>query len=104
MGRNVEKITVDRQEARLPQDLERYRQLALDLGADRAAIVKAEDIPVDERVVLKCRIPRCFGYGAGAHCPPHALSAAELRALEIFLACYPEKGIQEQAGRQAAGF
>ena len=47
----------------------------------RAAIVKAEDIPVDERVVLKCRIPRCFGYGAGAHCPPHALPAAELREL-----------------------
>ena len=70
MGRNVEKIIVDRQEARLPQDLERYRRMALDLGADRAAIVKAEDIPVDERVVLKCRIPRCFGYGAGAHCPP----------------------------------
>jgi hypothetical protein len=28
MGRNVEKITVDRQEARLPQDLERYRWAA----------------------------------------------------------------------------
>lgn len=81
MGRNVEKITVDRQEGRLAQDLERYRQMALNLGADRAAIVKAEDIPVDERVVLKCRIPRCFGYGAGAHCPPHALPAAELREL-----------------------
>ncbi len=33
MGRNVEKITVDRQEGRLPQDLERYRQMALNLGA-----------------------------------------------------------------------
>ncbi len=60
MGRNVEKITVDRQEASLPQDLERYRQLALDLGADRAAIVKAEDIPVDEQMVLKCQHPPLF--------------------------------------------
>ena len=81
MRRNVEKITVDMQAERLPQDLERYRQQALDLGATQAAIVKAEDIPVDERVILKCRIPRCFGYGAGAHCPPHALTPAELREL-----------------------
>jgi predicted metal-binding protein len=79
MGRNVEKITVDMQAERLPQDLERYRQQALDLGATQAAIVKVEDIPVDERVVLKCRIPRYFGYGAGAHCPPHAMPPAELR-------------------------
>lgn len=81
MSRTVEKITVDRQEARLPQDLERYVQKALEMGATRAAVVRAEDIPVDERVTLKCQIPRCFGYGAGAHCPPNTLKAAELREL-----------------------
>ncbi|MBW2368982.1 MAG: DUF2284 domain-containing protein, partial [Deltaproteobacteria bacterium] len=26
-----------------------------------------------------CQIPRCFGYGAGAHCPPHTLRPEELR-------------------------
>lgn len=81
MSRKVEKITVDRQAARLPQDLERYVQKALELGATRAAVIRAEDIPVDERVTLKCRIPRCFGYGAGAHCPPNTLPPAELREL-----------------------
>ena len=81
MGRKVEKIMVDMQEERLPKDLELYRQQALDLGATKAAIIKVRDIPVDERVVLKCRIPRCFGYGASAHCPPHALPPAELRDL-----------------------
>ena len=30
MSRNVEKITVDMQQDRLPQDLERYRQHALE--------------------------------------------------------------------------
>jgi len=81
MSRKVEKITVDRQEARLPQDLERYVQKALEMGATRAAVIRAADIPVDERVTLKCQIPRCFGYGAGAHCPPNTLQPAELREL-----------------------
>jgi predicted metal-binding protein len=81
MGRKVEKITVDMNEARLPQDLERYKARALELGATRAAIIRAEDIPVDERVTLKCQIPRCFGYGAGAHCPPNTLKPAELKEL-----------------------
>ena len=70
MSRKVEKITVDMQAGRLLQDLERYRQKALDLGATQAKIVKAADIPVDERITLKCQIPRCFGYGVSAHCPP----------------------------------
>ena len=42
MGRKVEKITVDMQQDRLPQDLERYRQLALELGATQAKIVQAQ--------------------------------------------------------------
>jgi predicted metal-binding protein len=81
MGRKVRKIAVDMYEDRLPQDLERYRELALKLGATQAKIVKAEDIPVDERVTLKCQIPRCFGYGVSAHCPPNTMKAAELREL-----------------------
>jgi predicted metal-binding protein len=66
-------------ESRLPEHLERYRQKALELGADQAVIVRTQDIPVDERVTLKCQIPRCFGYGAGAHCPPHTLKPAKLK-------------------------
>jgi predicted metal-binding protein len=72
---------LDRQAARLPQDLEKYRQQALDLGATQAKIIPARKIVVDDRVPLKCQIPRCFGYGAGAHCPPHTLKPAELREI-----------------------
>ena len=79
MHEKPEKITVDMNEVSLQEHLEKYRQKALELGVDQAAIVRAEDIPVDERVSLKCQIPRCFGYGAGAHCPPHTLKPAELR-------------------------
>lgn len=81
MGRKVEKITLDMNQDQLPQDLERYRELALKLGATQAKIVKVEEIPVDERVTLKCQIPRCFGYGVSAHCPPNTMKPAELRGL-----------------------
>ena len=81
MGKKVEKITLDMNEGRLPKDLERYAAKALELGASNAMVVKADDIPVDDRVTLKCRIPRCFGYGVSAHCPPNAMKPAELREL-----------------------
>jgi predicted metal-binding protein len=81
MAKTIEKIRVDMNEARLQEDLEKYRQQALELGATQAAIVTTGEIPVDERVTLKCQIPRCFGYGAGAQCPPNTLKPEELREL-----------------------
>jgi len=79
MGKKVDRITVDMNEGRLADDLERYREKAIELGATKAMIVPVEDIPVDERVTLKCQIPRCFGYGVGAQCPPNTLKPSELR-------------------------
>jgi predicted metal-binding protein len=81
MGRKVDRITVDMNAARLQEDLARYQDKALELGATRVRIVNTGDIPVDERVTLKCRIPRCFGYGVSAHCPPNALTPAELQEI-----------------------
>jgi len=81
MGEKLGRITVDMNAARLPEDLERYRAKATELGAARAIVVRADEIPVDERIVLKCQIPRCFGYGTSVHCPPHTLKPAELRDL-----------------------
>jgi predicted metal-binding protein len=75
----IERITMDRQAAKLPKDLDKYCQKALELGATKAKIVPVQDIVVDDRVPLKCQIPRCFGYGAGAHCPPNTLKPQELR-------------------------
>ncbi|MHC1744295.1 MAG: DUF2284 domain-containing protein [Syntrophobacteraceae bacterium] len=81
MGKQVSRITADRNEASLQEDLRRYCSRALELGATKVAIVAVEDIPVDERITLKCQIPRCFGYGAGAQCPPNTLKPAELREI-----------------------
>ena len=81
MGNPVERIVGDKPEGRLLKDLERYKKKTLELGADKATLVRVENIPVDERVTLKCQVPRCFGYGVSAHCPPNTLKPAELREL-----------------------
>ena len=77
----IGKVRADMNEARLGANLERYKKKALELGASNAGIVRADQIPVDERVTMKCQIPRCLGYGAGAHCPPNTMKPAELREL-----------------------
>ncbi|MFO7965278.1 MAG: DUF2284 domain-containing protein [Desulfobacterales bacterium] len=81
MAQTIEKITLSMQAEKLQEHLEKYKEKALELGATKAAVITAEDIIVDDRVVLKCQIPRCFGFGTGAHCPPNTLKPSELRAL-----------------------
>lgn len=56
----------------LRADLERYRKMALDHGASDAAIIPAGWISVDERVRLKCLVPRCLRAGETPNCPPNA--------------------------------
>jgi predicted metal-binding protein len=65
LGRVVDEATVQ-------ADLERYRQIALDLGASAAAIIPASDVVIDERVRLKCSVPRCLRAGETPNCPPYA--------------------------------
>ena len=79
MSRRVRQISMDVSETQVAADLELYRKRALEMGATRAAVIKASDIPVDERVTNKCQIPRCFGYGTGANCPPNTMKPSELR-------------------------
>ena len=56
----------------LSADLERYRQLALETGASDAAILRASEVVVDERVRLRCLVPRCLRAGETPNCPPNA--------------------------------
>ena len=53
-------------------NLGRYRELALELGASDAAIIPASDVIIDERVRLKCVVPRCLRAGETPNCPPYA--------------------------------
>ena len=55
-----------------PASLQAYRQLALDLGASAATIIPASEVSVDERVRLKCLVPRCLRAGESPNCPPNA--------------------------------
>ena len=79
MSKKIRKISLDLDETALKKGLESYKEKAIELGANKAKIIKTEEIPVDDRVILKCQVPRCFGYGVGAHCPPNTLKPAELR-------------------------
>ena len=79
MLKNQPKITSDLNRSKLTDDLERYLEKVLELGASKARIVKTGEIPVEEAVVIKCRIPRCPGYGLCAHCPPNAPKPVELK-------------------------
>jgi len=81
MGRKPREITLTVDEVRIAGDLRKYQEKAIELGATRAKIVHIDEIPVDDRVRMKCQIPLCFGYGVCANCPPHTMPPAELRSL-----------------------
>lgn len=78
MIEEIKKLSLEIDETVVKKHLEEYKNKTFELGADRAIIIKVEDIHVDERVILKCQVPRCFGYGTSAHCPPNTLKPAEL--------------------------
>ncbi len=59
-------------EERLMTDLETFREKALELGAAAAEKIWASQIVVDERVRLKCTVPRCLRAGETPNCPPYA--------------------------------
>jgi predicted metal-binding protein len=62
-------------------DLNILEKKALELGADRAAIITTDKIVVDERAPWKCKRPTCVGYGRNLSCPPFAMRPEETREL-----------------------
>jgi len=65
----------------LQQDLEKYRQRALELGATDAKIITTDMILIDDRVLGKCVYPRCRFYGTNANCPPYAMAPDLVRRI-----------------------
>jgi predicted metal-binding protein len=64
-------------------ELEKFeflRKLALELGASDAAIIQANQVVVEDRVVLKCRVG-CDSYGKTLSCPPYTPSPDEFRRI-----------------------
>jgi len=70
--RTTRLISIEISEETLRADLERYKQKAVELGASQAEVIPANWVQVDERVRLKCYVPRCGNYGSSSYCPPHA--------------------------------
>jgi predicted metal-binding protein len=66
---------------RLQEDLERYRRMAIELGATDAKTINSNLILIDERVRAKCLYPKCGSYGTNAHCPPYAMELKDVRQL-----------------------
>ena len=49
-------------------------EIATQAGATAAKIIPSQQVVVDERVRLKCEVPRCSGYGQFLTCPPHVMA------------------------------
>ena len=77
----VRKIVEKVPDEQLKEDLEKYRQLAIELGATDAKVITADMIIVDERVRAKCAYPRCRFYGSNSLCPPYAIDLDEIRKI-----------------------
>jgi len=77
----LRKISIENDPTLLRQDLDNYIKLAIDKGASDAIVVSADQIPVDERVRMKCRHPLCFAYGNSMNCPPYTGSVDDTREL-----------------------
>ena len=73
------KIMTDVSEEVVKKDLERYRKEAVEIGASDAKIISANWVRIDERVIMKCLVPRCHLYGESANCPPYTPSPEAMR-------------------------
>jgi len=71
-GGTTRLISAEVSEGILKADLERYKQKALELGTSQVEVIPAQWVQVDERVRLKCLVPRCFNYGQCVYCPPYS--------------------------------
>ena len=57
-----------------PRRFSEFTGIALKAGATAARIIPVKRVAIDERVRLKCEVPRCAGYGQFLTCPPHVMS------------------------------
>ncbi|GAW93796.1 DUF2284 domain-containing protein [Calderihabitans maritimus] len=76
----LEKIVPCKSEEKIKEDLLKLVTLAKkELQATDAVIIPASKVVVDERVKMKCAVPRCFNYGSCANCPPYTPDVETVR-------------------------
>lgn len=57
--------------SQIEADLKELCEVAIKNGATSAKAIDVKQVVVDERVLLKCRIPQCMYYGQNRMCPPY---------------------------------
>jgi len=72
-------ITSEISPDQLQEDLEHFKQKAIELGASMVQVIPADWVQIDERVRLKCSIPLCPNYDKCLFCPPHTPSPEFMR-------------------------
>ena len=55
------------------EDVAQFIDVAMKAGATAAKTIPSQMVVVDERVRLKCEVPRCAGYGQYLTCPPYVM-------------------------------
>ena len=59
---------------------ELLQKAAIDAGANDAVLIRASDIIIEERIILKCKTG-CPSYGRSLSCPPHVPDIAAFRRM-----------------------
>lgn len=77
----IDKIVDNIPEDKLQADLEKFRQIAIEMGAADAKIITTEKVIIDERVRVKCMNPKCRCYGTNGNCPPYAPELDTIRKI-----------------------
>lgn len=73
MAQKIREFVENVSAERLKEDLEKYKRMAIKLGATDAKVVTKDIIVIDERVRARCSSPRCPYYGTNLNCPPHTM-------------------------------
>jgi len=63
----------------LKKDLQNYTAFAVEMGASDTRIIPAGTVRFDERVRLKCSVPKCHLYGSSPNCPPYTPGVSDMR-------------------------
>jgi predicted metal-binding protein len=78
-------MTIDLEDSFTGKDKEEYSdeliEVALKAGATAAEVIPSQMVVVDERVRLKCEVPKCSGYGQYLTCPPHVMTVEKFSSI-----------------------
>jgi predicted metal-binding protein len=70
MVQETKEFSLNVPDEKLKLDMEKYVNLAKELGATDAKKISVDMILLDERVRARCYSPRCPYYGTNLNCPP----------------------------------